>query len=118
LEALIPVWFPYALHALVLIAALAAFFLLKAENQQLRRELATRLDEIERTKPDLTSLEKRLDQLASAPAKSPPLNFQCRTQVLRLAKRGERPEQISATLNLPRNEVDLILKIQNYLLAN
>ena len=35
-----------------------------------------------------------------------------RTQVLRLARRGDRPEQIAAELRVPRNEVDLLLKVQ------
>lgn len=35
-----------------------------------------------------------------------------RTQVLRLARRGDRPEQIAAELKVPKNEVDLLLKVQ------
>ena len=35
-----------------------------------------------------------------------------RTQVLRLARRGDRAEQIAAELHVPRIEVDLLLKVQ------
>ena len=35
-----------------------------------------------------------------------------RMQVLRMARRGERAEQIAAELRVPKNEVDLLLKVQ------
>lgn len=35
-----------------------------------------------------------------------------RTQVIRLARRGDRPEQIAAELRVPRSEVELLLKVQ------
>jgi len=35
-----------------------------------------------------------------------------RTQVLRRARRGDRPEQIAAELRVPKNEVDLLVKVQ------
>lgn len=40
------------------------------------------------------------------------VNASQRTQVLRLARRGDRPEQIAAELHVPKNEVDLLLKVQ------
>lgn len=40
------------------------------------------------------------------------VNATQRTQVMRLARRGDRPEQIAAALRVPRNEVDLLLKVQ------
>jgi hypothetical protein len=39
------------------------------------------------------------------------LNVNKRSQVLRLARRGERPENIAALLGLPRREVELLLKV-------
>ena len=35
-----------------------------------------------------------------------------RTQVIRLARRGDRPDQIAAELRVPKNEVELLLKVQ------
>jgi hypothetical protein len=35
-----------------------------------------------------------------------------RTQVLRLARRGDRAEQIAAELRVPKSEVELLLKVQ------
>lgn len=40
-----------------------------------------------------------------------------RTQVLRLARRGERPERIAAELGVPKSEVDLLLKVQRAVAA-
>ena len=34
-----------------------------------------------------------------------------RTQVLRRARRGERPEQIAVELGVPKNEVELLVKV-------
>ena len=43
------------------------------------------------------------------------MNVNKRTLVLRMARRGERPDQIAAALRLPQNEVDLVLKVQRSL---
>ena len=40
------------------------------------------------------------------------MNINKRIQAARLAKRGERPEQIAAALGLPRSEIALLLKVQ------
>ena len=40
-----------------------------------------------------------------------PLNLNKRGQVLRMRRRGEKPESIAAALSIPRNEVDLLLKV-------
>jgi hypothetical protein len=44
------------------------------------------------------------------------LNLNKRTQVLRMSRRGERAENIAASLSLPRREVELLLKIHGLLL--
>jgi hypothetical protein len=47
-------------------------------------------------------------------APSPPrsgLNLNKRTQVIRMSRRGEQAEKIAASLNLPRREVELLLKV-------
>jgi DNA-binding NarL/FixJ family response regulator len=58
---------------------------------------------------------KDLEQrTASIPQISPPkpgMTDSRRVQVLRMYKRGERTEQIAATLGLPLNEVDLLVKV-------
>jgi hypothetical protein len=45
---------------------------------------------------------------------SPPqsgLNLTKRSQVIRMSRRGEQAEKIAAALNLPRREVELLLKV-------
>jgi hypothetical protein len=39
------------------------------------------------------------------------LNLNKRSQVIRMSRRGEQAEKIAASLNLPRREVELLLKV-------
>ncbi len=48
--------------------------------------------------------------VAPAPTK-PSLNLNKRTQVIRMSRRGEPTEKIAAALNIPRREVELLLKV-------
>jgi len=52
-----------------------------------------------------------------APPK-PGLNMGKRSQVLRMHRRGEAPEQIAVALEIPLQEVDLLLKVQRIVLRN
>ena len=60
----------------------------------------------------LRDVEDRTGMLAPPLPPMSGLNVNKRTQVLRLARRGEPPENIAALLGLPRREVDLLLKVQ------
>jgi len=65
------------------------------------RELREKLKELE-------------ESLAAVPVSAVPqagMNLSRRAQILRMHKRGERPEQIAAALNLPPSEVELLLKL-------
>lgn len=46
------------------------------------------------------------------------LNLTKRAQALRLHRRGDPPEQIAALLEIPVQEVDLLLKVQQIVLTN
>jgi hypothetical protein len=48
----------------------------------------------------------------------PGMNLTTRSQVLRLHRRGETPEQIAKFLSVPRQEVDLLLKVHSIVLAS
>jgi hypothetical protein len=48
----------------------------------------------------------------------PGMNLTKRTQALRLHRQGEPPERIAAALELPRQEVDLLLKVHRIVLAS
>jgi hypothetical protein len=53
----------------------------------------------------------------SSPPKSG-LNMNKRSQVLRMQRRGDAPEQIAIALEVPLQEVDLLLKVQRIVLRN
>jgi hypothetical protein len=48
----------------------------------------------------------------------PSFNLTRRSQALRMHRRGETAEQIAAALELPRQEVDLLLKVHRIVLSN
>lgn len=58
-------------------------------------------------------LEEELRALRQARTPRPGMNLTKRTMVLRMSRRGERPEQIAAALGLPRAEVELLLKLHH-----
>ena len=78
------------------------------------------------------SLRERLDALAAEfrelerqPAVTltpgvpkPGMNVVKRSQALRMHRRGDRPEQIAAALALPRQEVDLLLKVHSIVISS
>lgn len=68
-------------------------------------ELGGRMKEIEDTAGGLSAVRR-------GQSMSPGVDANQRTQVMRLARRGERVERIAAELRVPRNEVDLLLKVQ------
>ena len=45
-------------------------------------------------------------------------NLSKRSQALRLHRRGESPAQIAAALDLPRQEVELLLKVHSIVIQN
>jgi len=119
---------PYALQAAGSIACLFVFLTLKQETRRLKlrldrqqaheataaRDLRLRLEEI------TLRLRDSEDRAGVLVAPQPPrsgLNLTRRSQVIRMSRRGERSENIAASLSLPRGEVDLLLKI-NALVVN
>lgn len=128
----LPLWLPYVMHAVVLFCVLLVFVQLKVEISTLRRQDANRNEEckdlagrigehqahLELLKDGLAKLEQRVETVATQSVRQQALDSNRRAHVFRLHQRGERPDQISRTLNLPRAEVDLLLKIQKYSAAN
>jgi hypothetical protein len=90
---------PYAFVALSLVLSIGLFASLKVEIRRLRNMVETMEQQpSEETRP-------------AQPQSRPALNLSRRGQVLRLARRGERAEQISAAVGIPSNEVQLMLKL-------
>jgi hypothetical protein len=114
---------PFAVAALSMIGCIWLFVLLKVElrRQALRSqrdqhrlqeacsELRTAVGTLAR---DLEEMQKSAAPAPSALSPGLSLNITHRAQILRMSRRGERPEQISAALGVPRSEVELLLKIQ------
>ncbi len=47
----------------------------------------------------------------------PGMNLSKRTQALRMHRRGDQPEQIAAALEVPEQEVELLLKVHRIVLS-
>ena len=118
---------PYALVAAGCIFGL--FFLLSFEidvhrlKSRLARRHAGDNTSTRELKIQLQHLNERLrdaEERAGIPLAPPlpkaSLNLNKRTQALRMSRRGERVENIAASLSLPRREVELLLKIHGLVL--
>ena len=119
----------YGLLAAAMTVCLYMFLTLKAEIQALRRRSRRHEEassfafaEVRAALTDVRTAVVAVEQMAQTPPPAPPMlpsasiNLTKRSQVLRMAKRGERAEQIAATLRVPQNEVDLLLKVQRAVL--
>jgi len=103
---------------------LCLFFFLSLEhemrlvNLRFKRRHSSQESATEELKIQMVELQARLLEaeeragvlVAPAPPRSG-LNLNKRTQVIRLSRRGEQVETIAACLNLPRREVELLLKV-------
>lgn len=105
----------YAVVAVALLVCLALSLGTKLELVRVRRAAdesqkaaAKKLEEMER------SMSKIADQAAQPQAGGPirhSINLTKRAQALRMSRRGESAESITAALAVPRNEVELLLKV-------
>jgi hypothetical protein len=103
----------YTVVALALAGCASLFIVTKMELSQLRRaadqsrtDLAKKIEEVESAMADIP---------AAAPAPMlvvrPSINLTKRAQALRMRRRGESLESITAALSVPRNEIELLLKV-------
>jgi hypothetical protein len=79
----------------------------RERHEQLESRLAQVIEVAERLQSQ--SEESARPAPVAQPGQS--LNLNKRGQVLRMRRRGENPETISAALRIPQNEVDLLLKV-------
>ena len=94
---------------------------LQKKCEELRRRMATLEDTANAA---LNDFEQRIDDLARrlvaaeelpppAPVQQRPgLNLTNRAQALRMLRRGVKAETIAASLNLPRPEIELLIRVQ------
>lgn len=113
---------PYLLMTLTLAACLVVLLQSSTQTARLRRKLHESQGTL---RAEHAALKQRVDQLASevtarpepVPARQPgpSLNLTRRGAALRLARSGENTEAIAATLQVPQNEVQLLMKVQHLL---
>ena len=116
---------PYLLIAVVIGLSLALFVLVKAdvrrygsewerERESLlehQRELKTQIVALENAMREQEQRAESISAVTVSSAVRPGMNLQRRAQILRLAKRGDNPQQIATTVGMPQNEVELLLKL-------
>lgn len=115
----------YAAVGLGLTTCAAIFLSTKREVWRLRRaaressEAFTRkLEEMQSAIAEISKPPAIAEEAAApspAPAIRPSVNLTRRAQALRMRRRGESVESISAALAAPRNEIELLLKVHDML---
>jgi hypothetical protein len=67
---------------------------------------------------DLEQLRHQPPSVVLAGPPKPGFNLSKRTQALRMHRRGDSTEQIASALEIPRQEVDLLLKVHRIVISN
>jgi Protein of unknown function (DUF2802) len=120
------------LSAVALTAAAVSVFALKRAHGLLHQLNSPRPTPPGDVPNDLQEIRGQLQLLASQVQefqKQPPavfeqgalksgLNLTKRSQALRMHRRGESVDQIATALDLPRQEIDLLLKVHRIVLSN
>jgi hypothetical protein len=75
-------------------------------------------DTVEALAAQIHDLQKHPLTAPLAGLPKPGLNLNKRSHALRMHRRGEAAEQIAAALELPRQEVDLLLKVHRIVLSS
>ena len=79
------------------------------ECEAVRSEIAVLRQQVDQLTARLAEVEQNADPFIPAPR--PAFNLSKRSHVLRLARRGDSSSQIASSLEMPRQEVDLLLKV-------
>jgi hypothetical protein len=114
---MLPLLSLYVLLALAAAATLLQFFALKREiwreKTRVSREQGKLREDLVKLQLPLAEIQRELENQTASQETSEngAMNYTRRTRVLRLHRRGDRPDQIAATLHLPQNEVALLLKL-------
>ena len=111
-----------ATAVLSLAAMLRAGLALKAAtemNEEGWRNAKAKMDQLEVKIEELAAhaVAAAAEPVAVAASVRPAMNLNKRSQALRLHRRGDPPEAIAAALDLPVQEVDLLIKVHRIVLA-
>ena len=110
------------LLAVTLVALLAVWTGARRDDSVIQRKLhrqETRqkdseqflLEQISALRERLIEVEERSSLLVQPPAARSGMNLTKRAQAIRMVRRGDSPEQVSAALAIPQNEVKLLLRV-------
>jgi len=103
-------------HVRALAGAVEKIMATSCEESESRSEsLRERLDAMA---AQLRELERQPALTLAAGLPKPGMNVVKRSQALRMHRRGDRPEQIAAALELPRQEVELLLKVHSIVMSS
>lgn len=120
---------PFALLTGGMAVCATLFVSLKKEMHVLKEGMRTQQLEMaqadKRIRIQLNELDQGIRQsdertgimVQPTPTKSG-LNLNKRSQVMKMSRHGENAENIAVALGLPRNEVDLLLKVQRIVLSS
>lgn len=86
------------------------------ERDQMRSEVDQLRSEISGLKSTLEELQRMQAERQAALVPQASINLTKRGQILRMSRRGETPQHISAALSLPEKEVNLTLKVHKMML--
>lgn len=106
-----------------LIRSRAWMQILRLENERLREEQDAAIASLQERLESLAAQiqELRVQSAAGGRAPAAPsggaINLSRRSQALRLRRRGEEPAQIAAALEIPLQEVQLLLKVHEIVMS-
>jgi hypothetical protein len=111
--------------AVSLFAVYRAYCLLREMNAGGRDRQSQGDAGLQSVRDSLEALAAQLHDLQNHPPVAPPpgipkpgLNLSKRSHALRMHRHGEGAEQIAAALDLPRQEVELLLKVHRIVLSS
>jgi hypothetical protein len=118
----------YGCTAVCLSVSVVLFVWTRLHFRALERHLIARQTEMERLASelrdafgkvagDISALERRSIEAAAAPP-GRSLNLSQRSHALRMHRRGDSADHIAAALNLPRQEVELLLRVHSIVLSS
>lgn len=111
-----------ALSVLALFHAQSAARVLESRLRARHANLEAALESAHQSMDGLAADVRDLQQQAPAAAMPTPpragLNLSTRSQALRMHRRGDTPAQIAAALEVPLQEVELLLKVHRIVLEN
>ena len=108
----------YAVIAMALAGTLTLFITAKLESQRALRHARDARASVDSAVRQMSAgieqlrTEMSLPAPVPVPAPGPALNLTKRTQALRMLRRRESVESIASALRTPRNEIELLVKLQ------